>query len=327
MQHAEGRYWSEVGQHHANAPTTWTDLERLIGYLGKDKRLDQITNDDVAKLVAWRRSHTVKGRTKTKDGDPVKLISPATVNRSTTILLRSLFSRAENFWDHSFPRKPKWGKHLIKEPKERVRYLDDQEAFALDEAFAGRHERTNKHQRKNHRSDYELWFRFARLTGLRRNETLIRWSNVNVFAKRITTIGKGGKEVHTPITPAVQDILDQCRGDHDEFVFTFVCERPREGQIRGKRYPITPEGAKTQWRRAEARAGVENFRFHDVRHDVATKLLRKTGNLKLVQKALNHSDIKTTVKYAHVLDDEVAAALHEISSPTIIPTIGKKGAA
>lgn len=324
---AGGRYWSEVGQHHANASTTWTDLERLIGYLGKDTRLDQIMNDDVARLVAWRRSHTVKGRTKTKNGNPVQLIAPATVNRSTTILLRSIFSRAENFWDHSFPRKPKWGKHLLKEPKERVRYLDDHEAVALDEAFAGRHERTNKHQRKNHRNDYELWFRFARLTGLRRNETLIRWSNVNVFAKRITTIGKGGKEVHTPITPAVQDILEQCRGDDDEFVFTYICQRPREGQIRGNRYPITPEGAKTQWRRAKARAGVENFRFHDVRHDVATKLLRKTGNLKLVQKALNHSDIKTTVKYAHVLDDEVAAALHEISIPTIIPTIEKKGAA
>jgi hypothetical protein len=31
--------------------------------------------------------------------------------------------------------------------------------------------------------------------------------------------------------------------------------------------------------------------------------------LKLVQKALNHADIKTTTKYAHVVDDEVAAGL------------------
>lgn len=326
LRYATGRYMAEVGDHHANARTTFTDLERLIGFFGPDKRLDEIINDDVSKLVAWRRSHTVMGRKKDKAGNPVKLISAGTVNRSTTILLRAIFSRAKGHWDRVFPREPKWGKHLLKEPKERVRYLDEHEAQALDDAFAGKHERTNKHQRKNYRTDYELWFRFARITGLRRNETLIKWSNVNVFAKRITTIGKGGKEVTTPITPAVQDILDQCKGHHDEYVFTYVCKRPREGQRRGTRYPITPEGAKTQWRRLVKRAKVENFRFHDIRHDVATKLLRKTGNLKLVQRALNHSDIKTTVKYAHVLDDEVAAALHDISTPTKIPTTDMKKA-
>jgi site-specific recombinase XerD len=57
---------------------------------------------------------------------------------------------------------------------------------------------------------------------------------------------------------------------------------------------------------------VSDFRFHDYRHDFATKLLRETHNLKLVQKALNHADIKTTTKYAHVLDDEVAAGMDAV---------------
>jgi integrase len=174
------------------------------------------------------------------------------------------------------------------------------------------------------RDDFALWLAFAMLTGLRRNETLIRWSEVNWFAKRITTTGKGGKLVATPITPAVKAILDQCKGHHDEFVFTYVCQRPGEGQKKGKRYPITPEGAKSQWRRLRARAKVQDFRFHDLRHDVATKLLRQTGNLKLVQKALNHSDVKTTVKYAHVMDDEVAAAMAQLASPTKSPTTKAK---
>ncbi len=51
------------------------------------------------------------------------------------------------------------------------------------------------------------------------------------------------------------------------------------------------------------------FRFDDLRHNLATKLLRQTGNLKLVQRALNHDDLKTTLRYAHVLDTEVAEAL------------------
>jgi site-specific recombinase XerD len=34
--------------------------------------------------------------------------------------------------------------------------------------------------------------------------------------------------------------------------------------------------------------------------------------MKLVQRALNHADIKTTAKYAHVLDDEVAAGMDAV---------------
>ena len=79
--------------------------------------------------------------------------------------------------------------------------------------------------------------------------------------------------------------------------------------MKGRRYPLTVNGAKSMWRRLKDKAGIEGFRFHDIRHDVGTKLLRDTGNLKLVQKALNHADIKTTTRYAHVLDEEVAKAL------------------
>jgi site-specific recombinase XerD len=46
---------------------------------------------------------------------------------------------------------------------------------------------------------------------------------------------------------------------------------------------------------------------------VATKLLRETGNLKIVQRALNHANITTAAKYAHVQTDEVAAALERVA--------------
>jgi len=69
----------------------------------------------------------------------------------------------------------------------------------------------------------------------------------------------------------------------------------------------------TAWQRLRAKAGVKDFRFHDYRHDFGTKLLRETGNLKLVQKALNHRDIKSTLRYAHVLDEDVATAVERLS--------------
>ncbi len=55
LRHAGGRYMVEVGDHHANAGNTFTEIERLIGFFGPDQRLDAITNDDVARLVACRR--------------------------------------------------------------------------------------------------------------------------------------------------------------------------------------------------------------------------------------------------------------------------------
>jgi integrase len=95
-------------------------------------------------------------------------------------------------------------------------------------------------------------------------------------------------------------------------VFTYIAKRTRNSRVKGQRYPLTYSGVKITWRRLRKRAGVVGFRFHDFRHDVGTKLLRQTGNPKLVQKALNHADIKTTTKYAHVLTDEVAAALERL---------------
>ena len=60
-----------------------------------------------------------------------------------------------------------------------------------------------------------------------------------------------------------------------------------------------------------------DFHIHDLRHDFASKLLRSSRNLALVQKALGHSDIKSTARYAHVLDDEVSEAMDAMPVPEL----------
>ena len=301
IDHAAGRYWSEVGQHHAGSATTFRDIERLIAHFGKNKRLDEITDADVAGLVAWRRKQRAWGRKGTAE------ISPSTVNRSTVEPLAKIFARAKRTWRQSFPTEPQWRDHLLKEPEEHVRELHEGEGEALAGAV---------------RDDYAPWLEFASMTGLRHQETIIRWSEVNWAARTIVTKGKGGRDVTTPITDAVAEILEPLKGHHKEYVFTYICRRSIGGRIKGKRYPLTREGTKTEWRRARSRSGVEGLRFHDLRHDVGTKILRQTGNLKLVQQVLNHRDIKTTTRYAHVLESEKAAALEEFArrrSPIISP--------
>jgi len=59
-----------------------------------------------------------------------------------------------------------------------------------------------------------------------------------------------------------------------------------------------------------AKAGItKSISPHSLRHTFATQLLRKTNNLRLVQKALGHENLETTQIYTHILDDELSDAL------------------
>jgi integrase len=189
---------------------------------------------------------------------------------------------------------------LLPEPVERVRELQDDEADAIDAAM---------------RSDYEPFFAFARASGLRFRECVtLRWSEVNFGTKQITRIGKGGRRVVFPITDDIREIIFPLQGQHPDFVFTYLAiyGNKRLGRVRGERYPLTVNGAKTAWQRIRANAGLKDFRFHDFRHDFGSKLLRDSKNLALVQKALNHADIKSTLRYAHVSNQDVAAAVEHL---------------
>lgn len=261
-----GRYWSEVGQHHAGAGDTEHRLALLIAFFGKDKLLTEITGDDLAKLVAWRRGH--------KANHGSHLISPFTVNH-TVEQLRKLFTRTK-LWGVRFDHEPRWRDHMLKVPSERVREVSEHEAALLDIG-----------------DDYGTFIAFARASGLRLDECLLKWSEVDWSARAIRKRGKGDRLVTVWITSEICELLWPLRGRHPESVFT----------INGR--PLTYSAVQSFWRRLRKRTGIVGLRFHDMRHDFGTKLLRETGNLKLVQKAMNHRDIKTTLRYAHVLDHEV----------------------
>jgi integrase len=194
-----GRYWQEHGQHGAGAANTERRLALMIEFFGKDKLITEITDDDLAKLVAWRRGHRVR-----QDGP---LISAFTVNHTVTTL-RKLFTRAK-LWGVRFAHEPKWSKHLLKVPTERVRELSDEEAERIDAAMRG---------------DYAPFFAFARASGLRLAECLLKWSEVDWTARQIVKLGKGGKRVTVPLTSELRAILSPLRGHHP------LCVRARRAR-------------------------------------------------------------------------------------------------
>jgi site-specific recombinase XerD len=314
---AVGRYWTEAGQHRSNAGDLWRDLGRLVDYFGKDRLLSDITDDDVAKLVAWRRGHRVARQRKHNTTVENPLISPSTVNRSTTEVLQRVFTRARRLWKVRLENEPTWHLHMLAEPRERIRELRHDEDMALSAALD---------------PDYESLRRFSLASGLRMRESLLRWSQVDFAAGVIVTVGKGDEPIRLPMTATMRTILQSRTGHHADWVFTYAAKRARDGRGRDLRYPITASGLKTHWRRRKAKAGVSDYRWHDNRHTFATGLLRTTGNLKLVQRGLNHRKIETTAKYAHVLDHELRAGMEaadrnragdaetHVKVPTKVPT-------
>jgi integrase len=211
IDHVAERFWQAKGQHDAGADATSKNVARLVEYFGKTKSLTEIDDAAVTKMVAWRRGHRIKSR-------DAPLISPATVNRSATKILQRLFTFAKSEGAR-FEREPNWAQHWLKEPEERVRELQDDEADRLDDAM---------------RADYAPFFDFVRATGLRQAECVtLRWSEVNFGTRQITRLGKGGRRVVVNITESIREIIFPLQGQHPEF----LCRRLRQQASRHRARP------------------------------------------------------------------------------------------
>lgn len=287
---ASAQYWTEVGQHHQNSDDTLRSLEWLQDQIGAGTLIADISDATVARAVAKRRSERV---------------SNATVNRTVTQPLRAVLRRARRTWKQSV-QEIDWTSHMLEEAQERVREASPGEEVALSAAV---------------RPDYAPALRFAILTGCRRMEIVgLSWPRVDFFNREFTVTGKRGKSRVVPMTKEVYALLWSLKDHHPTAVFTHIVHRPRPGQVKNTRVPITKEGFKTEWRRTRGRSKVTDFRFHDTRHTAATRLVRATGNLKMAQKLLGHTELATTSRYSHVTKDDLRAGLEAVdATPRAVP--------
>lgn len=285
---AFGNYWIQVGQYESNKDATWGQLERLKDYFGATAILRDMDREAIDKYVARRRGQKARN----KD----TLVSNATVNRETQLLKRVIRRVPAKYG------KPEidWEGVMLKEPKERARELSADEERRL---FA------------NLPDDLAAVVEFAMLSGQRRESVVsLLWSKVDLQSGRAEVRVKGGHWHSVPLTPRMVAIIAN-RPKAGPRVFTYLCERPaparkdRPARVKGQRYPFSSEGWARKWHKALKDAGIEDFRFHDLRHTAATRVTRATGNLKVTQRLLGHSTIATTARYAHATDDDVMKAL------------------
>jgi len=86
---------------------------------------------------------------------------------------------------------------------------------------------------------------------------------------------------------------------------------------------VNPKSVTTQWRRATACAGCPWFRFHDLRHYVASTMANNGASVFAVSQWMGHRDIKTTQVYLHAEKRILEAAAQAFDKPSHQNTVGK----
>lgn len=290
------RYWDEHAQYLPSAYTIGLQIKKLLA-IGPTKPLSQISASNISDYVARRRGEKAKRKE--------TLVSPSTINGELR-LLRAVLLRAGSHWN-ARTQAIKWGGLFLTESAERRRYLSAEEQAKLLAVL---------------RPDFRALVEFCLETGVRFSAAQkLKWSDVDYDAGVVSFRHMKSKrrgETHTlPISHAMRVILANERGNHPIYVFTYLCAEDRPAittgakRIKGHRYPYSRDGWRRPWVRALEQAGIENFRFHDLRHTTLSRITKVRG-LAVAKKQGFHQDVSTTLRYAHVLDDDLLDAMNEV---------------
>lgn len=127
-------------------------------------------------------------------------------------------------------------------------------------------------------------------TGLRKTNVLeLRWEQINFDFNFIEVLeNKGNKHIMLPINQNLMDLFNKTP-ESERVGYLFV--NPNTGK------PYTD--IKKAWHTVLKEAKIENFRFHDLRHTVGTRLAKANVPVNVIKEILAHSDVKTTMRYVH----------------------------
>ena len=171
---------------------------------------------------------------------------------------------------------------MLKEPTRRVRYLTHAEA---DRLLA---------ELPPHLCDMAA---FNLETGLRAaNVTGLRWSAVDLNRKLAWVHpdeAKARKAIPVPLNGEAVAILQKQIGKHRDYVFTFKGE------------PVV-QPSTAAWYKALKRAGIANFRWHDLRHTWASWHVQSGTSLHVLQELGGWSSYAIVQRYAHLAADHLA---------------------
>ena len=226
-----------------------------------------------------------------------KGLANKTINNELSILRKCL--RDAKRW-HDLDSMPEIT--MLKLPPTHYKFLREEECSRLLAGLSG------------------TWFEIVYVglkTGLRRGELQgLRWQDIDFDNQTLTVrygwcsvkqallSPKGNRSRTIPLTNDVITMLSQ-RKQSTGFVFA-VDGKVFEPKALGARLAI-----------ASKRAGLDKVTLHVLRHSYASQLAMKGVSIAVIQRLLGHTDIKVTMRYAHLSQDSLNKAIQHIQAPYV----------
>jgi integrase len=203
--------------------------------------------------------------------------------RKEVQLLSQVFKLAQREWDIYLPHgNPVDSISLPKKSKARERRLQQGEEGALLKAA------------QEYGGYIGSIICLAIETGMRRGEIVsLRWQDINLSSKvAILRDTKNGDDRTVPLSTKAIEILSS---------------EPRH--IAGRVFPIRGDSITQAFDRVCRKAGIENLRFHDLRHEATSRLFELGLGVMEVSAVTGHKDLAMLKRYTHLRAEDIAVKL------------------
>lgn len=274
---APKHYWEEAAYRYMQEVSLYNKSPEtdLIFFRWLSKHLDGIYLNDINRNVLERITSIRKN-----EG-----VSNGTVNRYMQAVSRVLRKAALDWEWLDKPVKVR----SLPEPKLRIRYLNASEATRLIQELP---------------DHLAAMVKFSLATGLRKsNVTDLQWSQVDLQNRRAwihADQAKAGKAIAVPLSSEAIEVLRAERFKHNTHVFTFRGRSVKE--VNGK-----------AWQAALLRAGIADFRWHDLRHTWASWHVQNGTPLYVLKELGAWADLEMVQRYAHLSPDHLAGYVERVS--------------
>lgn len=205
----------------------------------------------------------------------------------------------------------------------KVRFLDQAEESRLRRALMERDlEMQNQRTRSNHRRQTRHERVLPSLihfgdhltpavllstnTGLRRGEVLkLRWRSVDFNHRLLTVEGRNAKNRQTRHIPLNEEAMSVLRRWHEQ-------------SGTGAHVFDVTTGFRATWEKILKRARITQFRWHDLRHHFASRLVQQGVPLNTVRDLLGHSSVGMSLRYAHLAPDQRREAVARLNQKPLL---------
>lgn len=249
------------------------------GWREETYRINAIKRDDIGaiRISELSSQHVAAYRDRR-----LNKIASSTLRRDV-VIFRHAIEVGIREWGVPLKENPARRLRLPKQPKSRDRRLTGEEHSKLLEVAERR----------------KWWMKpiiiIALETAMRRGEILsMRWQHLGdeFTTLRIPTT-KNGEERIIPLSPKARSVLKEITKDK-ELIF-----------------PTSANAFRLSWERIVAAAGIEDLRFHDLRHEAVSRLFERGLSLPEVALISGHKDPRMLFRYTHLRAEDVASKLND----------------